>query len=420
MGTGDTPEIADPVKAALARANNWYTTAAGLIDLGNRARTYWRQWRNYTVTITSSDPAYQDVQDWMLANVPTERQRALAVRTERFPDDDDYETSPPISIGRTESPRRLSITYDSTREQRISIDGRDVWISLDKGEQGDGKAFGRKPDQIVFRCTSKAAQQVVVDHLQRIVTGRKKAQRKPQMFMMAPWGSWAHRADVPPRTAESVVRREGQMETLIADLGAFLDREAEYGRRAIPWHRGYLLQGPPGTGKTSLAKALANHFGLDLYYAPLGDMQKDTNLLNLVGELRPRSVLLLEDIDIYHAATSRSAEAERVSLSGLLNALDGVATPHGLITILTSNDPKVLDDALVRPGRIDRVEDVDYLDHNQARRLFTYFYGHAPRRNWTVDEQTPAAALTEIFKRHMDDSDGAERALQPQYEGIGT
>lgn len=412
------PKAAEPdeVRAALNRASNVYNTITSVIELGNRVRNYWRQRRNYTVTVASTDSCYQDIHDWLLANVPVQRQRALAVHTERYSDeDDDYAT--PVEIGSTaRTERTLRVTYESNTEQRIEVDGRPVWVCVEHG--GDPTERYRKPDEIVFRCTSKATQQSVIDHLQQIVANRKVAKRQPQMRMMTQWGTWQVRHDIPPRPLGSVVLRAGQMESLISDLGDFLDREAEYARRAIPWHRGYLFQGPPGTGKTSLAKALANHFGLDLYYAPLGDVPKDTNLLSLIGDVRPRSVLLLEDIDIYHAATSREAKAEQVSLSGLLNALDGVSTPNGLITILTSNDPKVLDDALVRPGRVDRVEDIGYVTDEQADRLFTYFYGREPAEPWCVDAQTSCADLTEIFKRHMDDAAAAERVLVARSMGL--
>jgi hypothetical protein len=411
MSTKDSPDATDPIRAALARANNWYSTAAGLVDLGQRARSYWRARRNFTVTVDGSDSSYQDIHDWLLANVPTEQQRALAVHSGRY-DEDDFESPVPIVAG-SGSVRKapaLRVTYESSAEQRIQVDGRQVWVSVEKGPEG--ARGGKEPDRILFRCTSKVAQQAVIDHLQHILANHKVTQRQPQLRMMTTWGSWQTRHDVPPRPLGSVVLRAGQIESLIADLGGFLDQEDEYVRRAIPWHRGYLLQGPPGTGKTSVAKALAHHFGLDLYYAPLGDVSKDTNLLSLIGEVRPRSVLLLEDIDIFHAATSREAKTDQVTLSGLLNTLDGVATPHGLITILTSNEPKVLDQALVRPGRVDRTEEIDYLTTEQARRLFAYFYGHAPRRDWTVDGQTPAAELTELFKRHMDDPAAAEDFLE--------
>lgn len=396
----------------MERANGWYAIGLGAVELGKNVRARWREHRTYTVTISSTDACYQDVQDWLIEHVPLDRQRALAVYTTGSLSESSYiADSPP---GSTDTD--LNVSYDSVREQRIDIDGHPVWVYFEKGDvsERDGCQTRMEAGRVVFRCTSTTAQQAIVKHLRGVVGTRKRAARRPKLWMLANWGHWARRSDVPARTVDSVVLRAGQIESLVDDLGAFLDAEADYVRRGIPWHRGYLFQGPPGTGKTSVAKALAHRFGLDLWYAPLGDLNKDTSLLSLLSEVHPRSVLLLEDVDVYHAATSREAETDQVSLSGLLNALDGVGTPHGLITILTSNDPTVLDQALVRPGRIDRVEDIGYVTDEQARRLFTYFYGREPREQWRVDDQTSCAALTELFKRHMDDPAAAEDALLRQ------
>ncbi|HEX3778462.1 MAG TPA: AAA family ATPase [Pseudonocardiaceae bacterium] len=395
-----------PARAALVRANTWYAMAASLVEVGKVARNRWREWHNYTVSITSEDSRYQDVHDWLLQAMPATKLRALAVRS-----DEEIGHIALLSDDEPTTPDRLFTTYDSAQEQTIDIGSYSVRITVEHGAD-DGQSRRAPRDKIVFRCTSQEGQQAVVAQLRTLIGTHEKRIRPPQLWMLSNWGTWQRRSDLPRRTPESVVLRDGQMESLTADLSAFLDREAGYVRRGIPWHRGYLLQGPPGTGKTSVAKALATQFSLDLWYAPLGDLSKDANLLSLLSEVRPRSLLLLEDIDIYHAATTREAESGRVTLSGLLNALDGVATPHGLITVLTSNEPKALDDALVRPGRVDRVEDIDYVTEEQARRLFGYFYGQPPTAQWRVDVQTSTADLTEVFKRHMDDPDGAERALK--------
>jgi hypothetical protein len=53
----------------------------------------------------------------------------------------------------------------------------------------------------------------------------------------------------------------------------------------------------------------------------------------------------------------------------MLNALDGVWTPHGMVTILTTNHRKDLDPALIRAGRVDVDEEFTVLDADQARRL---------------------------------------------------
>jgi Mrp family chromosome partitioning ATPase len=395
-----------PARRALERTNGLYAVATGLVEAGKLARNRWREWHNYSVSITSDDTAYQDVHDWLLDNVPLQRQRALAVRSDRSSNE-----LAPIGYDAEEKVRRLNLTYDSRQEQKITVDGCQIRVLLEKAEPDTQGGRRVAPDRIVFACASQVGQEAVVKQLEKIVQAHGVATRRPQLWMLSTWGSWQRRSDIPSRIPESVVLREGQMESLIGDLDGFLSREADYVRRGLPWHRGYLLQGPPGTGKTSIAKALATRFNLDLWYAPLGDLNKDSNLLSLLSEVRPRSMLLLEDIDIYHAATTREAEANRVTLSGLLNALDGVATPHGLITVLTSNEPKVLDEALVRPGRIDRVEDIDYVTQEQARRLFAAFYGRPPVRTWTVDQQVSCADLTELFKRHMDEPDDAERSL---------
>jgi AAA+ superfamily predicted ATPase len=90
-------------------------------------------------------------------------------------------------------------------------------------------------------------------------------------------------------------------------------------------------------------------------------------------EIQPRSVLLLEDVDVYHAATDRDEEDGKVSVAAMLNALDGVWTPHGLITMMTTNNRDRLDAALVRAGRIDVDEEFTPLDRGQAARLLEQF-----------------------------------------------
>jgi hypothetical protein len=395
-------------RLALERTSGLYAVATGVVEVGKVLRGRWREAHSYAITITSEDAMYQDVHDWLLDNVPVENQHKLAAHSSVNRSRSDADTIQD-ELTRT---AQLYLTYDSRHEQTIVIDGHKVKVSLERVTDADARRYRTDPDKIIFTAASLEGQQSVRRRLEAILTDRRQTKKRPVLWMLSHWGSWQKRSDLPLRTIESVVLREGQMEGLVDDLDEFLSRESDYVRRGIPWHRGYLLQGPPGTGKTSIAKALANHFGLDLWYAPLGDIDKDTNLLSLLAEVHPRSMLLLEDVDIYHAATSREAETGQLSLSGLLNALDGVSTPHGLITVLTSNEPKVLDDALVRPGRIDRIEDVDYVTQEQAKRLFEYFYGRRPAWKWSVGAQASTADLVEVFKNHLDDPVEAERAMQ--------
>ena len=109
-------------------------------------------------------------------------------------------------------------------------------------------------------------------------------------------------------------------------------------------------------GKTSLTTAVAGSFGLDIYIISLLDSElTETQLTRLFAALPSRCILLLEDIDaagLVRDETKRNISCN-ISLSALLNAIDGVSSPEGRILIMTTNRFEVLDPALVRPGRVD-------------------------------------------------------------------
>jgi mitochondrial chaperone BCS1 len=142
-----------------------------------------------------------------------------------------------------------------------------------------------------------------------------------------------------------------------------------------------------------------------MWYLSLAGIKSDTNLIKTIMNIKSKSVLLLEDIDVFHVATSRGESFAGTTLSGLLNALDGIATPHGLITIMTANRPKVLDSALIRPGRIDLVEHFGLSGPDEVTGLVRYWFELPANRKLQAlpdDLLISMADATEICKRHND------------------
>ena len=173
------------------------------------------------------------------------------------------------------------------------------------------------------------------------------------------------------------------------------------------------------TGKTSIVKALASHFALDLWYIPLGDVVDDSSLMSMIVNIGGGGILLLEDIDVFQVARNRAeGDTEKVTLSGLLNTLDGIATPSGLITIVTANRPEVLDGALIRKGRIDRVDEIGYLAEPQAVELFTRWYGQPPTAELGVRADVAPAELVELMKLNWEDPEQAEKQIIAEL-GVG-
>lgn len=186
---------------------------------------------------------------------------------------------------------------------------------------------------------------------------------------------WQQQGTKARRPLSSVYLAEGQKQKLLGDVTEYLDDKTKqwHEERSIPHRRGYLFHGPPGTGKTTFAMAIAGHFKLQVYVLSLLDPHvDDTALLILFQSIRKGVLLLLEDVDCCGIGrrarvSSRSKtkprydsegneikeEKSNVSLSGLLNAIDGAGAPEGHILIMTTNDPDSLDAALVRAGRVD-------------------------------------------------------------------
>ena len=85
-------------------------------------------------------------------------------------------------------------------------------------------------------------------------------------------------------------------------------------------------------------------------------------------------MLLIEDVDCVFKTERTTTDQTGVTLSGLLNALDGVSSREGRVLFLTTNHPDRLDSALIRPGRVDRKIELGHASPDQARRLFLWFY----------------------------------------------
>lgn len=180
------------------------------------------------------------------------------------------------------------------------------------------------------------------------------------------------------RMLGSVILDEGIDTAILNDVQDFLKSGDWYHQRGIPYRRGYLLYGPPGSGKTSFIQALAGELDYNICILNLSENNlTDDRLNHLMNHIPERSILLLEDIDAAfnkRAQTDESGYQSGVTFSGLLNALDGVASAEECITFMTTNHPEKLDPALLRPGRVDYKVLIDNATEYQVRQMFLRFY----------------------------------------------
>ena len=226
------------------------------------------------------------------------------------------------------------------------------------------------------------------------------------------------------RPFDSVVLEEGLSDKILEDVREFLDARTWYLDRGIPYRRGYLLHGPPGTGKTSFVQALAGILDFNIAMLSLSQRGLTDDLLNhLLLNVPARTIVLLEDAD---AAFKNRRQRDddgyggaNVTYSGLLNALDGVASAEERIIFMTTNYIERLDDALIRPGRVDMTVYLGNATEWQMGKLWNRFYarydeeGESKRRFLARAKEAglintiSTAALQGLFLYNKDNPKGA-------------
>lgn len=255
-----------------------------------------------------------------------------------------------------------------------------VWIWYNLRVDENAKAFHLVE---VLKLTFLTRDRTVIDRFVREALDASSRDRDTIEIHHRSGGGW-HAIPRRKRPIETVFANAGLKAELIGKVRWFLDNEAWYARRGLPYKLVILLHGAPGTGKSSLIQALASHFNRDLFC--IDDLQA---LGPSIGRFA-NGILAIEDIDTLGTLRrggetgpsgdeAPAPQSAKSLLHGVLNTLDGLATPHGLVTIVTTNHVASLDPAMVRPCRIDLQLGVSALDYAALSEMFaSYFDGAAP------------------------------------------
>lgn len=165
-----------------------------------------------------------------------------------------------------------------------------------------------------------------------------------------------------------------QIKKLIDDFQYFLDNETLYNFLDINYKRCYLFEGVWGSGKTSTIRMLASKFKYNIAIIAFDTSLTDTKFFDALRDLPRKSILVLEDIDCLFQERKKNDENKNmVTFSSILNALDGMLTKHGLVTIMTTNYKINLDKALIRPGRVDYIMHFDYMKKTEIKTMYLRF-----------------------------------------------
>ena len=197
-----------------------------------------------------------------------------------------------------------------------------------------------------------------------------------------PMVSGAEMVERPEIDYDSVAGLEEQKQYVREAIELPLNSPELFEKVGVEPPKGILLVGPPGCGKTLLAKAVANHteatfirmVGSELAQKYIGEGGRMVRELFSLAKEKAPSIIFLDEIDAIGAkrldgSTSGDREVQR-TLMQLLAELDGFDVLENVKIIAATNRPDILDEALLRPGRFDRVIEIPIPDDVGRKAIF--------------------------------------------------
>lgn len=267
--------------------------------------------------------------------------------------------------------------------------GRPFWVWFYRSEETKGWT-PRRIESLTFQTIGR--DQNVLRKFVADIAQCHVAKTKVTSYLYLYDDGWDYVAAYSPRLLASIILKPGEKEHLIEDVEKFQASRQRYRDLGVPYHRGYLFYGPPGTGKTSLVSALASRFGMSVYVVNLTHFS-DRSLKKAVNDVPEKSMILFEDIDCMRTDSVKaradgsarvqpqekrgSVDPFGVTLSGLLNVLDGFGAPENVLFVMTTNKVEALDPALLRPGRIDYKFYLGRAAESQKIELYRKFFPEA-------------------------------------------
>lgn len=184
------------------------------------------------------------------------------------------------------------------------------------------------------------------------------------------------------RDIRSVFIGETLRKKITDKIDYFKNNKEIYIKHNINYHLNIMFYGPPGTGKSSLINAVCTYMGRHVLAVAVNGFYNESSLADIDYD---KFVLVMEDIDsssyLLKPETIKSLyelgdremvvemKSHDIGYTNFINKLDSLMSPSGLVTVMTTNHIDILRESIYRPGRIDLLLEIGYVNKSSLDEL---------------------------------------------------
>lgn len=258
--------------------------------------------------------------------------------------------------------------------------------------------------------------------------------------------AWHPAVAIKKRPLHTVIVKQAIKAQLLSQLDYFIHNAQWYHHRGMAHKLTFILHGKPGTGKTSLIKALASHYNRNIYQININQMS-DTLFEAAISSVPRGAFILIEDFDSSGATHRReplpviaapsasqpsdcpvaplepavgtlasavtplrpmdeitAVMTSMLSLTAVLNTLDGIVTLDDTVIFMTTNHLEKIDSAITRKGRVDHIVEIPRLGDTEIREYIELMYPGTEVPNDRHFATLAGCDLQALFLEHRDDA----------------
>ena len=290
-----------------------------------------------------------------------------------------------------------------------------VFINIITSTSDSGSGVNLKPRyDIIFRIYGRN-----VNILKELYNEFKLIQKdeKVSRIYSHEYNTVKYITSLEPRSFDTVILNKTLKTNIINIIDSFIANKDWYRKRGIPYKLTIVLHGEPGTGKTSIIKAISSHTKRNLRIV---DLNSNSTLSQFVDDFES-TIVVYEDIDSHKAAVDRTKtisdnkdQLMGITVTELLNTLDGLVELNNVITFITTNHIDKLDPALLRKGRVDHIFEIKKLEDPEIREYIKLMFPSVIIPENLIFSDISGCDLQSIFFDHHETAEAFIYAIPKQ------